>query len=75
MRVLDAADVTRLLDMRACISAVEQAFRARGEGRLAKSSVGGLELAIEDVAAAALVYERAEETGVGTVIGKESAEH
>ena len=32
-------------------------------------------VAIEDVAAAALVYERAEETGVGTVIGKESAEH
>ncbi|HTD82455.1 MAG TPA: ornithine cyclodeaminase family protein [Gemmatimonadaceae bacterium] len=44
MRVLDAADVTRLLDMRACINAVEQAFRARGEGRLAKSSVAGLEL-------------------------------
>jgi len=44
VRVLDADDVTRLLDMRSCILEVEQAFRARGAGKLASSSVAGLEL-------------------------------
>ena len=44
MRVLDDDDVTRLLDMRSCILEVEQAFRARGAGKLASSSVAGLEL-------------------------------
>ena len=44
MRVLSANDVARLLDMRECIREVENAFRARGEGRLAPSAVVGLEL-------------------------------
>lgn len=44
VRVLDAASVTRLLDMASCIREVENAFRARGEGRRASSSVIGLEL-------------------------------
>ena len=44
MRVLNGSDVSRLLDMGACIQEVENAFRARGEGRRATSSVAGLEL-------------------------------
>ena len=44
MLLIDADEATRLLDMNACIDAVEKAFRSRGEGRLATSSVAGLEL-------------------------------
>jgi alanine dehydrogenase len=44
VRVLDADDVGRLLDMRDCIREVENAFRARGEGRFAPSAVVGLDL-------------------------------
>ena len=44
MRVLDSGDVYRLLDMESCIREVENAFRARGEGRRASSAVAGLEL-------------------------------
>jgi alanine dehydrogenase len=44
MRVLERTDVERLLDMESCITAVESAFRARGEGRPASSGVLGLEL-------------------------------
>jgi alanine dehydrogenase len=44
MRVLNGSDVARLLDMEACIQEVENAFRARGEGRRATSAVAGLEL-------------------------------
>lgn len=44
MRVLDANQLASLLDMRDCIREVENAFRARGEGRLAPSAVVGLEL-------------------------------
>ena len=44
MRVLDSGDVHRLLDMESCIREVENAFRARGEGRRASSAVAGLEL-------------------------------
>src|SRR3954463_15824147 len=45
MRVFDAGSVIRLLDMPSCIRAVEQAFRARGEGRPTPSAMSGLELA------------------------------
>ncbi|HEV7389338.1 MAG TPA: ornithine cyclodeaminase family protein [Gemmatimonadaceae bacterium] len=44
MLVLGSDDVTRLLDIESCIAEIEKAFRARGEGRLARSSVAGLEL-------------------------------
>jgi alanine dehydrogenase len=44
MRVLDAESVIRLLDMPSCIRAVEQAFRARGDGRSTPSAMSGLEL-------------------------------
>lgn len=44
MRVLERSDVERLLDMEYCITAVENAFRARGEGRPASSGVLGLAL-------------------------------
>src|SRR5437588_4484475 len=44
MLVLDAKEVTRLLDMPSCIRAVEAAFRARGEGRPTPSAMLGLEL-------------------------------
>src|SRR5437764_5840078 len=44
MLVLNNDDVTRLLDMDSCIEGIEQAFRARGDGKLARSSVAGLEL-------------------------------
>src|SRR5689334_19407979 len=44
MRVLDRETVVRLLDMPSCIHAVEQAFRARGDGRMAPSAMSGLEL-------------------------------
>lgn len=44
MRVLQASDVELLLDMESCIRVVEDAFRARGEGRRASSAVLGLEL-------------------------------
>lgn len=44
MRVLNAESVLRLLDMPSCIRVVEQAFRARGEGRPAPSAMSGLEL-------------------------------
>jgi len=44
MRVLEHSDVDHLLDMESCITAVEGAFRARGEGRRASSGVLGLEL-------------------------------
>ena len=45
MRVLDCDTVVRLLDMPSCIRAVEEAFRARGEGRPTPSAMAGLELA------------------------------
>ena len=45
MRVLDRETVFRLLDVPSCIRVVEQAFRARGEGRAAPSAMSGLELA------------------------------
>lgn len=45
MRVLDRDTVVRLLDMPSCIRAVEEAFRARGEGKPTPSSMAGLELA------------------------------
>ena len=44
MRVLDADDVDGLLDIRDCIREVENAFRARGEGRVTPSAVAGLDL-------------------------------
>lgn len=44
MRVLERRDVERLLDMESCIGAVEDAFRARGQGRRAPSGILGLEL-------------------------------
>jgi alanine dehydrogenase len=44
MRLLDASDVIRLLDMPSCIRAVEDAFRLRGEGRPTPSAMVGLEL-------------------------------
>lgn len=43
MRVINAREVDQLLDMASCIRAIEDAFRALGEGR-ASSSIGGLEL-------------------------------
>ena len=45
MRLLDRDTVVRLLDMPSCIRAVEEAFRARGEGKPTPSSMAGLELA------------------------------
>jgi len=42
--VLDATEITRLLDMASCIRAVEAAFRARGEGRAAPSATLGFPL-------------------------------
>src|SRR4029077_11553208 len=42
--VLDANEVTRLLDMASCIRAVEAAFRARGEGKAAPSATLGFPL-------------------------------
>ena len=44
MRVLERRDVERLLDMESCIGAVEDAFRARGQGRRAPSGILGLDL-------------------------------
>ena len=44
MRLLDGGDLSRLLDMGDCIREVENAFRARGEGRPAPSAVVGLEV-------------------------------
>jgi len=44
MRVLDGQAVVRLLDMPSCIAAVENAFRARGEGRPTPSAVLGVPL-------------------------------
>jgi len=44
MRWFDGDEVVRLLDMESCIHAVEAAFLARGTGRLASSSVAGLDL-------------------------------
>jgi ornithine cyclodeaminase/alanine dehydrogenase-like protein (mu-crystallin family) len=44
MRVLDAESVVRLLDMPSCIRAVEEAFRARGDGRPTPSAMSGLAL-------------------------------
>ena len=44
MLILEASDVQRLLDMRACIDAVEAAFRARGSGVAAPSAVAGVPL-------------------------------
>jgi alanine dehydrogenase len=44
MLVLRRDDIEALLDMKSCITAVEDAFRARGEGRPASSTVLGLEL-------------------------------
>ena len=44
MLVLDADDVTQLLDMPSCIRAVEAAFRARGDGRAAPSATLGFPL-------------------------------
>jgi ornithine cyclodeaminase/alanine dehydrogenase-like protein (mu-crystallin family) len=91
MRILSANEVVRLLDIGDCIREVENAFRARGEGKRASSVRATLDqvvtrnsagrriddeiiifdstgVAIEDVAAAALVYERAESTNTGFVI-------
>lgn len=45
MHVFDRETVIRLLDMPSCIRAVEQAFRARGEGKPTPSAMSGLELA------------------------------
>lgn len=44
MRVFDATEVTQLLDMPSCIRVVEDAFRARGEGRPTPSAMLGLAL-------------------------------
>src|SRR3954462_12429068 len=44
MRVLSNVDVHRLLDMAACIDAVEAAFAARARGKPATSTVAALEL-------------------------------
>ena len=44
MLVIDADEITRLLDMASCIQAVEAAFRARGEGRAAPSATLGFPL-------------------------------
>jgi ornithine cyclodeaminase/alanine dehydrogenase-like protein (mu-crystallin family) len=44
MRVLSRHDIELLLDMEPCITAVEDAFRARGEGQRASSGVLGLDL-------------------------------
>jgi alanine dehydrogenase len=44
MLVLDANDVVRLLDIPSCIRAVEEALRARGEGRAPPSATLGFPL-------------------------------
>ena len=44
MVILGAGEVERLVDMRACIEAVEAAFRARGSGLIAHSAVTGVPL-------------------------------
>jgi len=44
MRVLRRTEIELLLGMESCIGAVEQAFRARGEGDRASSAAVGLEL-------------------------------
>jgi ornithine cyclodeaminase/alanine dehydrogenase-like protein (mu-crystallin family) len=44
MLVLEAKEITELLDMPSCIRAVEAAFRARGEGRAAPSATLGFPL-------------------------------
>jgi ornithine cyclodeaminase/alanine dehydrogenase-like protein (mu-crystallin family) len=51
------------LDVAATIDVVEEALRPRAEGDTRLPAVG---LAIEDVAAAARVYRRVEELGLGT---------
>jgi len=43
--LLSKSDVERLLDIRSCITAVENAFRQRGEGKLASSAVLGIHVA------------------------------
>ena len=53
--LLSRSDVADLLPIEACIEAVEGAFRLHGEG-------------LEDVAAAAAVYERAVRAGRGVKI-------
>ena len=42
VRLLTRTDVERLLDMRACIEAVERAFRMRGEGKAIPSEILGI---------------------------------
>lgn len=42
MRFLTGSDLENLLDVRSCITAVEDAFRQRGEGRLSPSGVLGI---------------------------------
>ena len=44
MRFIDATTIDRVLDMPSCIRAVEEAFRARGEGRPAPSAMLGMPL-------------------------------
>ena len=43
VRLLSRSDVERLLDMRACIEAVERAFRMRGQGQAIPSAILGLQ--------------------------------
>lgn len=44
MLILGASEIEQLLDMPACIEAVEAAFRARGAGSIAQSAVAGVPL-------------------------------
>jgi ornithine cyclodeaminase/alanine dehydrogenase-like protein (mu-crystallin family) len=64
-RFLSQEDVVAAggLDVAATIDVVEEALRLRAEGDTRLPAVG---LAIEDVAAAAGVYRRVEELGLGT---------
>ena len=58
--LLTRSDVERLLDLPACIAAVEDAFRRRAEGRAAPSAILGVHVAsgVFHVKAAALELER-----------------
>ena len=67
--ILTRGDVAALLDFDSCIAAVEAAFARYGEGKAPQDEIivfDSTGTALQDVAVAAAVYERALAAGAGT---------
>jgi len=74
-RLLTRSEVEALLDVRACVDAVEDAFRRRAEGRVGASGVLGLHVSGGGVHVKAAALELSRPSARTTTTSKRSNRH